>query len=104
MIHIGMLTLAPEATQEHREAIVGGLAELVGVITGLVAVRAGYDLGLTDGNADLVFLLEFDSEESWRAYRTHDAHVAVITERIAPVLASKSFVQVKEIVETARAR
>jgi hypothetical protein len=104
MIHIGMLTLAPEATQEHRETIVDGLADLVGVIPGLVSVRAGYDMGRSDGNADLIFLLEFDSEESWQSYRTHDAHVAVITERIAPVLASKSFVQVEGLVEAARSR
>lgn len=103
MIHIGMLTLIPEATHGHRSAIIEALAELVGVIPGLVSVRAGYDLGVTEGNADLLFLLEFDNEESWRAYRTHDAHVAVITEHIAPVLASKSFVQVDELVEAARA-
>jgi hypothetical protein len=104
MIHIGMLTLKSEATEEHRAAIVNGLAELVGVIPGLVGVRAGYDLGLTNGNADLLFLLEFDSENSWRAYGKHDAHVAVVSALIAPVLDSKAFVQVGELIEPARAR
>lgn len=104
MIHIGMLTLTPEATQQHRTAIIDGLAELVGVIPGLLSVRAGHDLGLVDGNANLIFLLEFDSEDSWRAYRTHEAHVAVITERIAPVLVSKAFVQVEALAEAASAQ
>ena len=35
----------------------------------------------------------FDSEDSWRAYGSHPAHVAVVTEHIKPVLAGKAMVQ-----------
>lgn len=92
--HIGLLTLVDTATDADRQAIADGLAGLVGQIDGLDAVRVGIDLGLKEGNGDVVFQLEFASEDSWRAYAAHPAHQAVIAERIAPVLASKAFVQV----------
>jgi hypothetical protein len=93
-IHIGMLTLVDTATEQHRQAIGEGLIALVGVIPGLVRVAIGADLGLTPGNASVIFQLTFDSEESWSAYAAHPAHRAVITDFIAPVLQSKVFVQI----------
>jgi hypothetical protein len=88
-----MLTLVETATPADRESIRDGLEALVGVVPGLLSAAVRFDLGLKEGNAALVFAMTFDSEESWRGYGSHPAHVAVITERIAPVLASKSFVQ-----------
>lgn len=91
--HVGMLTLVPEATSANRDAIVEGLSDLVGVIDGLIRVRAHLDAGLTEGNASLIFILEFEDQGSWEAYRSHEAHVAVITTHIAPFIASKAFIQ-----------
>jgi len=91
--HIGMLTLVESATDGDRAAIATGLTSLVGQIDGLVSARVATDLGLTEGNADVLFLLEFASEEAWRAYAVHPAHKAVIASAIGPVLASKVFVQ-----------
>jgi len=97
--HIGMLTLVEAATAADRQAIADGLLGLVGQIDGLQRVEVGTDLGLTEGNGDVLFRLEFASEDAWRAYATHPAHRAVIVERIAPVLASKAFVQVGDFEE-----
>jgi hypothetical protein len=94
VIHIGLLTLIDTATDDHRRAIADGLLGLVGIIDGLEHVEVGSDLGLKGGNADLVFRLTFASEDAWAAYGAHPAHQAVIAEAIAPVLASKAFVQV----------
>jgi hypothetical protein len=93
-VHIGMLTLKPTATIADRESIRDGLVALVGVVPGLEKADVQLDLGLKDGNASLVFAMTFDSEESWRGYGAHPAHVAVIHDRIGPVLESKAFVQV----------
>lgn len=101
--HVGMLTLVPEATESDRRSIVEGLSGLVGVIDGLTGVHAGYDLGLREGNADVVFFLTFDSQDAWLAYQDDEAHKAVIRDRILPVLASKSFVQVPDLIQTATA-
>lgn len=96
MLHIGMLTLQDGVTEEQRDAITVALRALVGTIPGLVSARTGTDLGVADTNADLIFVMEFDSREAWEAYRTHEAHVAVIRDHIAPVLQSKSFVQIAD--------
>lgn len=101
MFHIGMLKLTEEATDDHRRTILEGLAGLVGQVEGLLAVRGGQDLKRVDGNADVVFMLEFADEQSWRDYRTHPAHLAVIEHRIAPILESKTFVQVEQLTEAA---
>jgi len=93
-VHMGMLTLVESSTLADREFIRDGLEALVGVVPGLEKADVRFDLGLKEGNAALVFAMTFDSEESWRGYGAHPAHVAVVQERIAPVLASKAFVQV----------
>jgi hypothetical protein len=94
--HIGMLTLKPEATAADATNIADGLIALAGVVPGLLRAEVSRDGGLSEGNAALVFRMEFAGQADWEAYRSHSAHVAVITDRIAPVLASKSFVQVPD--------
>ena len=91
--HVGHLTLAPETTDAQVEAILTGLLGLPSQIDGLVEAQAVRDAGLTDGNATLRFHMRFVSEDAWRAYGSHPAHVAVVTDHIKPVLGSKAFVQ-----------
>ena len=93
LVHIGVLTLVPTATESDRTAITGALAALVGRIDGLLSLRFATDLGLREGNADVTFQLTFASREAWAAYNDHPAHKAVIAEHISPVLQSKAFVQ-----------
>jgi heme-degrading monooxygenase HmoA len=102
--HVGHLTLAPATTDAQVEAILAGLLALPGQIDGLVEAQVVRDAGLTDGNATLRFHMRFESEEAWRAYGKHPAHVAVVTIHIGPVLGSKAFVQYDDVdVRTATA-
>lgn len=94
--HIGMLTLKPDASKGQRAAIENGLRALVGVVPGLQSVSVGQDAGLKTENAHLVFASVFDDEAAWRAYGGHPAHVAVVRDLIAPVLATKGFVQLAD--------
>lgn len=91
--HVGHLTLSPDATDEQVEAILLGLLGLPGTVDGLAEAQVVRDAGLTDGNATVRFQMRFESEAAWRAYGSHPAHVAVVTEHIKPVLGSKAFVQ-----------
>ena len=91
--HHGHLTLSPDATDEQVEGIVTGLLGLPGQVDGLLEARVARDAGLAEGNASLRFHMVFDSVDSWRAYGSHPAHVAVVTEHIKPVLAGKAMVQ-----------
>jgi len=94
--HIGMLQLKPEATQAQRSAIVDGLTALVPVVPGLLEAHAAQDAGLREGNADITFRMVFADRAAWADYGSHPAHIAVIQNHIAPVLAAKLFSQVEE--------
>ncbi|MGX7724696.1 Dabb family protein [Rhodococcus pyridinivorans] len=100
--HVGHLTLVPTATSDHIGRIADGLLELPELVEGLVSAQVVRDAGLVEGNATLRFHMRFGSRDDWAAYRAHPAHVAVVTERIGPVLESKSFVQYddSQVVET----
>lgn len=94
--HIGMLTLKPETTAEQKAGLAAALEALVGVVPGLQSAVVTLDAGLREGNADLIFRMVLDDRAAWEGYSAHAAHVAVITEHIAPALLSKSFVQIAE--------
>jgi hypothetical protein len=94
--HIGLLTLRPEATPADVDRIAEGLLALRGTVPGLKTAEVFRDAGLSEGNAALMFRMGFATQRDWESYRTHPAHVAVIHDRIAPVLASKAFVQLDE--------
>lgn len=87
--HIVLLTLRPDATVEDRDAIVDGLRALPATVGSLRSYEVGVDLGLAGDNATIAVVADFDDREGWEAYRDHPDHVAVIEERIRPVLASR---------------
>ena len=94
--HIGLLTLRPDADPAAAGEILSGLAALRDLVPGVESVQAAQDAGLKDGNADIHFEEAFADEAAWRAYQIHPAHVALVQERIAPAIAAKAFVQVRE--------
>ena len=92
--HIGILTLKPTTSDEQVLGLAAALEALVGVVPGLLTATVERDARLREGNADLIFRMQFDEQSSWEGYSAHPAHVAVITDHIAPVLQSKTFLQV----------
>ena len=91
--HIVTLTFRDDTTADQVEAIADALRELPGKIPELRSYVVGTDLGLSDGNAHLAVVADFDSEQDWQAYRDHPAHQAIITQQIVPVLTARSAVQ-----------
>jgi hypothetical protein len=91
--HVGHLTLSPGSTSEDVDRISDALLGLPGAIPGLVQAEVVGDAGLSEGNATLRFHMRFGRRADWEAYRSHPAHVAVVSEHVAPVLAAKAFVQ-----------
>ncbi|MFT3851514.1 MAG: Dabb family protein [Ilumatobacteraceae bacterium] len=91
--HVVLLKFVPEATAEQRQAVVDGLATLPAQIPELRSYVFGADVGISDGNFDLAVVADCDDADGYRAYATHPAHVAVIAERIRPILAERAAVQ-----------
>src|SRR4051794_35828734 len=91
--HVVLLRFVPEATAEQRQAVLDGLATLPAQIPELRSYEFGADLGISDGNFDLAVVADVDDADAYRVYASHPAHVAVITERIRPILADRAAVQ-----------
>jgi hypothetical protein len=70
-----------------------GLAELPGVIPELRDYKFGADVNVSEGNYDLAVVADFDDVDGYLVYRDHPVHVAVIKDRIRPILADRAAVQ-----------
>lgn len=66
----------PAQKQRDAERIAVGLQELVPVIDEIQNLTVGVDLGVVEGNWDLVFWADFASLAALEAYQAHPAHVA----------------------------
>jgi endonuclease/exonuclease/phosphatase family metal-dependent hydrolase len=93
--HVVVLRWQDDATAEQRQAVVDGLRALPAVIPELRAYVVGVDAGLAEGNADLVVIGDVDDVAGWRAYMDHPAHQQVIVERIRPILAARTAIQIE---------
>jgi hypothetical protein len=91
--HIVTLTFREGTTPEQVDAIAGALRELPAQIPEMRSYVVGVDAGLSEGNATIAVVADFDDIAGWVTYRDHPAHRAVITQQIAPVLTSRSAVQ-----------
>ncbi len=91
--HVVTLTFADDATDGQVEEIVEALRLLPSQIDELRSYVVGTDAGISEGNASLASVADFDSGVGYEVYRDHPAHQAVITQLIVPVIAGRSAVQ-----------
>lgn len=91
--HLVLLKWTDGATDEQVAAVIEGLQALPAAIGEIRRYEVGTDLGLREGTFDLAITAEFDDADGWRTYATHPEHVAVITDRITPILADRASVQ-----------
>ncbi|GAB2863470.1 Dabb family protein [Actinocorallia aurea] len=88
-----MLAWKATATAAQKQAAEAAFHELPRHVTQIRAFSCGADLGLTDGAHDFAAVLDFDGADDWRTYQDHPAHRALISEHLAPILASRSVIQ-----------
>jgi hypothetical protein len=91
--HVGLVRWADGATTRQRAHVESGLAELPGLIPEIRDYRFGADARVNEGNFDLAIVADFDDVDGYLVYRDHPAHVAVINDRIRPILAERVAVQ-----------
>jgi len=91
--HVVLLRWIPEATAEQRAAVESGLATLPSLIPEIRSYVFGADAHVNEGNFDLAVVADFDDFDGYLVYRDQPDHVALIAERIRPILAERAAVQ-----------
>jgi Stress responsive A/B Barrel Domain len=91
--HVVLLTWKPGTTDEQIEQVRTGLSTLPQLVPGIRDYHFGADAGLVEGNADFAVAADFDDADGYLVYRTHPAHVDVISNAINPIVAQRVAVQ-----------
>jgi formyltetrahydrofolate synthetase len=91
--HVVTFVFRDGTTPEQIDAVTEGLESLPRQIPEIRDYRVGSDLGINEGNHQYAVVADFETVEEYLVYRDHPAHLAVITERIRPILESRAAVQ-----------
>ena len=91
--HVVLLRWKPEATAEQRSHVESGLAGLPSLIPEIRSYVFGADAHVSEGNFDLAVVADFDDYDGYVVYRDNPDHLAMIAERIRPILAERAAVQ-----------
>ncbi len=73
---ITMLRFKDDAPANVADDIGDGFRELVDVVPGIRRFEFGPNLALMDDTFHYALVIDFESEEAWRAYQDHSKHVA----------------------------
>ena len=90
--HVVTFIWNDETTPDDVDEIVQRLRALPALIPELRAYHVGPDIGI-GGNGDFAVVADFDDIAAYEGYRDHPEHQAVITECIAPCIATRTAVQ-----------
>lgn len=91
--HVVMFRWAEDASAESRAAAVDALRAFGRAATELGTVSVGTDAGLADGNFDAVVVVELADADAYARYASDPRHVAVVTEKVGPILGQRTAVQ-----------
>jgi hypothetical protein len=93
LTHIVLVRLTEDAGEEQVAALVAGLRGLPDQIPHIRSYTVARDLGLAEGNYDLVVTGRFASPEDLRAYIAHPAHQQVVHDLLDPISADRVRIQ-----------
>jgi hypothetical protein len=88
-----MFTLNPGLSSVELGRLKAVASRLPQHINKIRRFEIGEDLGLVEGNADLVVVAEFDNEQDYIAYADHPAHRGFVSDVLKPCLVSRTAVQ-----------
>jgi hypothetical protein len=91
--HCVLLRFDDRASADQRQAVLDGLATMPGAIAAIDRYEYGPDATGADGNWDLAVTADFADTDAYLEYAGHEAHLALITDRIKPILADRAAVQ-----------
>lgn len=93
--HVTLINFNGDATAEAKQAVLAAFQSLPTHIPNVKEFTVGLDLGLLEGNADLMVVAGFDSRDDFLAYSTHQAHTDVIFPVCGPIMAGYSTAQIE---------
>jgi hypothetical protein len=91
--HIVAVRWNDRATEELIATFEEGLRALPGIIPELISYRFGRDLALRPGNGDFAIVAQLASGDDVPKYLDHPAHLRVVKELLAPILAERTVIQ-----------
>lgn len=91
--HVVMFRWAADATAEQRIAAIDALDRLREEITDLGSLTVGVDAGLAEGNADVVVVADFPSQDAYLAYAADPRHQTVVQTYLRPIIAERVALQ-----------
>ena len=91
--HVALFRFKPETTDEQVEAAIVALSALPDQIDVLRKFRFGSDAGITEGAWDFAVVAVFDNADDYAAYRDDPAHVAMVQNYLAPLIAEAARIQ-----------
>jgi len=94
ILHIVLFKWKEGVTKDKIDAIDAEMAKLIPAIPELKALHWGTDLHYRDGNADWALAALFEDQAGWHAYQVHPAHQAIVQNLVAPILASRTAIQI----------
>jgi hypothetical protein len=95
LLHVNLFAWKEGTTEADIEALGGELVRIRDEIPELTDLVFGPDLGLMDGNVDFAVIEEFDDIDAFHRYLAHPAHGRMVKEFVAPMLASRTAVQLE---------
>lgn len=91
--HVVMFRWAPDASAERRTAALDALHHLVGEMAELGVLTVGVDAGLAEGNADVVVVGDFPSQQAYLDYAKDPRHLDVVQNFLRPVISERVALQ-----------
>lgn len=93
LTHIVLIRLTDDASDDQVATLVAGLRDLPTRIPEIRSYTVAHDLGLVEGNYDLVLTARFASPDDLHTYLAHPAHVQVVQDLLEPVSAHRVRIQ-----------
>ena len=88
--HVVLFRWKPGTTAAQLETLERALAALPQQIPEIASYRFGRDAAQVNGNFDFAIVADFADVQAWRRYVDHPAHVALVTERVRPLVAERA--------------
>lgn len=92
--HLVLLNWKDGTTEEQIQGLPDKFAQMQAELGDiLVSFQCGSDAGLVDGNASFGIVAEFKTEEDFKTYMSHPAHLKIIGELSKTILKSVNATQ-----------